>query len=113
MWVRRICKLAEVFWESVPKSWCSVGKGAVAELQRNAFAFGLVSCRSNFRMVFCQFVGKNIDYVYKLQHVQRMSTILLVIEIQLTNISPCQTMIASCVPLFRFDEVNMARISRA
>src|SRR6218665_3855506 len=30
-WVRRICKLAEVFWESVPKSWCSVGKGAVAD----------------------------------------------------------------------------------
>ena len=24
----------EVFWESVPKSWCSVGKWAVAELQR-------------------------------------------------------------------------------
>src|SRR6218665_3335653 len=76
---------------------------------------GLVSCRSKFRTVFCQFVGKNIDYVYKLQHVhsQRMSTILLVIEIQLTNISPCQTMIASCVPLFHFDEANMAQISRA
>src|SRR6218665_2394504 len=74
---------------------------------------GLVSCRSNFRMVFCQFVGKNIDYVYKLHTVQRMSTILLVIEIQLTNISPCQTMIASCVPLFRFDEANMERVSRA
>src|SRR6218665_3529972 len=70
----------------------------------------LVSCRSNFCMVFCQFVGKNIDYVYKLQHVQRMSTILLVIEIQLTNISPCQALIASCVPLFRFDEASMARI---
>ena len=27
--VGRMCKLAEVFWESVPKSWCSVGKGAV------------------------------------------------------------------------------------
>src|SRR6218665_3107184 len=21
-WVRRMCKLTEVFWESVPKSWC-------------------------------------------------------------------------------------------
>src|SRR6218665_3222791 len=31
--VGRMCKLTEVFWESVPKSWCSVGKGAVAELQ--------------------------------------------------------------------------------
>ena len=30
--VGRMCKLTEVFWESVPKSWCSVGKGAVAEL---------------------------------------------------------------------------------
>src|SRR6218665_3625483 len=29
-----MCKLTEVFWESVPKSWCSVGKGKVAELQR-------------------------------------------------------------------------------
>ena len=28
-WVRMMCKLTEVFWESVPKSWCSVGKGAV------------------------------------------------------------------------------------
>jgi len=27
-----MCKLTEVFWESVPKSWCSVGKGAVAVL---------------------------------------------------------------------------------
>jgi len=33
-WVRRMCKLMKVFWESVPKSWCSVGKGAIAELQR-------------------------------------------------------------------------------
>ena len=33
-WVRRMFKLTEVFWESVPKSWCSVGKRAVAELQR-------------------------------------------------------------------------------
>jgi len=37
-WVRRISKLTVVFWESVPKSWCSVkayiGKGAIAELQR-------------------------------------------------------------------------------
>jgi len=31
-WVRRMSKLTEVFWESVPKSWCRVGKGAVAEL---------------------------------------------------------------------------------
>src|SRR6218665_1648378 len=31
-WVRRMCKLTEVFRESVPKSWCSVGKGAVAVL---------------------------------------------------------------------------------
>ena len=29
--VGRMCKLTEVFWESVPKSWCSVGKGAVAQ----------------------------------------------------------------------------------
>jgi len=27
-------KLTEVFWESVPKRWCSIGKGAVGELQR-------------------------------------------------------------------------------
>jgi len=27
-------KLTEVFWESIPKSWCSIGYGAVAELQR-------------------------------------------------------------------------------
>src|SRR6218665_3209562 len=27
--VRRKCKLTEVLWESVPRSWCSVGKGAV------------------------------------------------------------------------------------
>ena len=27
-------KLTEVFWGSVPKIWCSVGKRAVAELQR-------------------------------------------------------------------------------
>jgi len=27
-------KLTEVFWESVPKSWRGVGKGAVAELER-------------------------------------------------------------------------------
>jgi len=33
-WVRRMSKLTEVFWESVPASWCSVGKGAVAELER-------------------------------------------------------------------------------
>ena len=24
--VGRMCELTEVFWESVPKSWCSVGK---------------------------------------------------------------------------------------
>src|SRR6218665_672800 len=29
-WVRRMSKLTEVFWESVPKSWCRIGKGAVA-----------------------------------------------------------------------------------
>src|SRR6218665_3883195 len=34
--VGRMCELTEVFWESVPKSWCSVGKGAVAELQRGS-----------------------------------------------------------------------------
>ena len=33
-WVRRMSKLTEVFWESVTKSWCSVGKGA--ELQRGS-----------------------------------------------------------------------------
>jgi len=27
-------KLTEVFWESVPKSWCDVGYGAIAELER-------------------------------------------------------------------------------
>jgi len=27
-------KLMEVCWESVPKSWCSEGKGAFAELER-------------------------------------------------------------------------------
>ena len=26
MWVRRMSKLTEVFWESVLKSWCSVAK---------------------------------------------------------------------------------------
>ena len=28
--IRKMGKLTEVFWESVPKSWRSVGKGAVA-----------------------------------------------------------------------------------
>ena len=26
-------KLTEIFWDFAPKSWCSVGKGSVAELQ--------------------------------------------------------------------------------
>jgi len=33
-WVRRMNKLMEVFWESVPKSWCSADKGADAKLER-------------------------------------------------------------------------------
>jgi len=34
-WVRKkMSKLPEVFRESVPKSWCSIGCGTVAELQR-------------------------------------------------------------------------------
>jgi len=32
--VRGMSKLAEVFVESVPKSWCRVGKGTAAELRR-------------------------------------------------------------------------------
>jgi len=31
-WVRRMGKLMEVIWESIPKSWCIIGYGAPAEL---------------------------------------------------------------------------------
>jgi len=31
--IRRMIELTKVFWESVSKSWCSVGKGTLAELE--------------------------------------------------------------------------------
>jgi len=34
--VRRMCKLTEVFWESVPKSWCSVG--SVVQRRHTSFS---------------------------------------------------------------------------
>jgi len=36
MWVRRMSKLTEVFWESVSKSWCGIGYGAVANFREVA-----------------------------------------------------------------------------
>jgi len=35
-WVRKMSKMTEDFWESVPKSWCKIREGyeMVAELQR-------------------------------------------------------------------------------